>query len=246
MDIVQKHRILLVEDNGGIIQAVKWVFEDDHRLEFLGYATSKTQIAEFLDEHVPDVVLVDMQLTRPGTGLQPREEVDCHWEGLEIIALIKQTSSVTRVIGFSNYFLDDAKLVKESIRRGADALIAKQEGPADWQAWSDWLRFNIHGVIGGWWRMSPEVARLIEEEEQIRRDEDPNDPLPLTERQMEVLHLMACGMTDAEIARKLHIVDGAVRGHISNIKERMQMRYRWEVIEAARLRGLGKDRPSPA
>lgn len=233
-------RVLLVENDGGTIHAVRWVLEEDSRLEFLGYVTSQTQIATFLDEHVPDVALVDLQLMAPGAGLQPRDDMSCFDEGLAIIAMIKQASAVTRVIGFSNHFLSNPFLVKQALERGADALIAKQNGPADWSAWSDWLRYNIRGVVDGWWQMSPEVARLIEEEEQHRRDAKPNDPLPLTARQMEVLHLLAAGLTDKEIAQRLNIVDGAVRGHISNIKDRMQMRYRWEVIEAARRRGMGK------
>ena len=233
-------RVMLVENDGGTIHSVKGVIEEDSQLVFLGYVTSKTQVPEFLDEQMPDVVLVDLGLMRPGGGLLPRHDVQCLDEGLEVIALVKQLSPFTRVIGFSNYFVDNPQLVKQALSRGADALIAKQSGPSDWNAWGEWLRYQIRGVIGGWWQMSPEVARLIEEEEQSRRASLPNDLLPLTERQMEILHLLASGYTDNEIADELHIVPGAVRGHISNIKERLHLRLRWQVINEARRHGLGK------
>lgn len=235
----QKCRVMLVENEGSTIQAVKWVIEDDSLFEFLGYVSSKTQVPGFLDQHVPDVALVDVSLMRPGEGLRPRRDPHCLEEGLEVIALIKQISAFTRVIGFSNYFVDNPDLVKQALMRGADALIAKQDGPDDWAAWGDWLRYQIRAVTGGWWQMSPEVAHLIEAEERSRRSDQPNDPLPLTERQIEVLHLLACGYSDQQIADELHIVDGAVRGHISNIKERLHLRFRWQVIDEARRHGMG-------
>jgi DNA-binding NarL/FixJ family response regulator len=235
-----KYRILLVENNGSTIQGVKWVLEEDSQFVFLGYITSKSQVPSFLDEHVPNVTLVDVGLMRPGTGLQPRHDVQCLDEGLEVIAIIKQVSPVTRVIGFSDYFINNAPLVMAALSRGADALIAKQSGPHDWKAWGEWLRYQIRGVVGGWWQMSPEVARLIEAEEQSRRASLADDPWPLTERQMEVVHLLASGSSDQQIAEQLVISYGAVRGHISNIKERLHLRYRWQLIEEARRRGMGK------
>lgn len=232
-------RVLLVENDGGTIQAVKWALEEDERFDFLGYVSSKAQIVDFLDDYVPDVALVDIGLVHPGDGLTATKAEGCFDEGLAVIELVKQISSVTRVIGFSNHFLDNPPLVKEALCRGADALIAKQDGPADWLGWSEWLRYHIRAVIGGWWRMSPAVARYIEEDERSRRTKNPDAPLPLTDRQLEVLHLFACGLNDKEIALRLNIVDGAVRGHISNIKARLHLRYRWELIDEARLRGLG-------
>ena len=235
----ETYRVLLVENDGGMIQAVKWALQEDDRFDYLGYVSSRAQIDGFLDQDVPDVALVDIGLVRAGDGLAVAKEVNCLEEGLASIELIKQTSAVTRVIGFSNHFLDNPLLVKEALCRGADALIAKQDGPADWQAWSDWLRYHIRAVIGGWLRMTPEVARCIEEDEERRRASQPDAPLALTDRQMDVLHLFACGLNDKEIALRLNIVGGAVRGHISNIKERLHLRYRWELIDEARRRGLG-------
>ncbi len=238
--LLKRLRVLLVEHDGGTIRSVKAALEDDARLEYIGYIASRSQVEPQFSLDVPDVALVDIGLVRRHTGMLVQRAEQSFEEGLATISLITQISPATRVIGFSDFFLDHPELVKAAIQCGATALIAKQKGPPDWAAWSDWLRYQVLSVIDGWFELSPEVASLIEEEEYVRRTAMPNDPLPLTERQMEVLHLLASGWTDVEIGKQLTIVPGAVRGHICNIKERLHLRYRWEVIAEAHRRGLGQ------
>ena len=80
---------------------------------------------------------------------------------------------------------------------------------------------------------------MLQEQEEEQR-QHPDGPLPLTERQMEVLRCLALGMPDRAIAKQLYIEEGAVRGHISNIKKRLQLRQRWQVIDEARRHGLAE------
>lgn len=236
----ERLRVLLIENDGGIIHSVKSALQDDPELEYIGYVTSRSQVARQFLMDVPAIALVDLGLMQRDEGMRTRPIIQSFDEGLEIISLIKNVSPTTRIIGFSDFFINDPSLVKAALQRGADALLAKQNGPADWRAWCNWLRSQIMAVVNEWFDFSPEVAKLIEEDEQKRRIETPDDPLPLTERQMEVLHLLASGLSDEQIAQRLCIVPGAVRGHITNIKYRLHMRYRWEVIEEARRRGMGK------
>lgn len=233
-------RVLLIENDGGTINSVRTALENDPELEFIGYLTSRSQVARHLVNDVPAIALVDIGLMQLHEGMRPHRSVQSFDEGLETISLIKNISPTTRIVGFSEHFINNPTLVKAALQRGADALLAKQNGPADWKAWCNWLRSQIMAVIDDWFEFSAEVARLIEQDEQKRRIETPNDPLPLTERQMEVLHLLASGRRDVEIADALCIVPGAVRGHITNIKYRLHLRYRWEVIEEARRRGIGR------
>jgi len=233
-------RVLLVEHDGGTIYSVKAALENDPRLEYIGYIASRSQVERQFSMDVPDVALVDMCLVRRNAGMLAPHSEQSFDEGLATISLITQLSPATRVIGFSDFFLGNPALIKSALQCGAAALIAKQKAPSDWEAWSNWLRAQVLSVIDGWFELSPEVARLIEAEEYARRTAMAYDPLPLTERQMEVLHLLASGLPDEEIAKRLTIVAGAVRGHICNIKERLHLRYRWEVIEEARRRGMGQ------
>ncbi|MBK8798441.1 MAG: response regulator transcription factor [Anaerolineales bacterium] len=129
-------------------------------------------------------------------------------------------------------------MARQAMSRGADALIAKQNGPSDWMAWQQWLIAQLHSVVDGWWRPTPEVAQLLALEEEKRRMTLADDPLPLTGRQLEVLNLMALNRTDAEVPLNSPSKK-APCGHIANIKRRFQLRYRWQVINEARKRGLG-------
>ncbi|MEZ4705653.1 MAG: response regulator transcription factor [Caldilineaceae bacterium] len=234
-------RVMLVEDDIGMIRAVRTALDEDERLRFVGYLTGRANLEEFLDQHAPDVALVDVLL------LQPRDSIGAHFdvengyqEGLSIIATISEHSPHTKIIGFSNYFIVIPSLAKQALDHGADALIAKHSSPQEWWAWTSWLCGQLHAVMDGWWRITPEVAQLLQEEEHERLQMEPDAPLPLTQRQMEVLERLSAKKSDSEIAQELCIEDGAVRGHIANIKKRLQFRYRWQVIEEARRHGLGE------
>ncbi len=240
----EQKRVLLIENDGGMIRSVKDAIDADPRLRFIGYLTGRTDLDSFLDVHAPDVALVDIGLMRPGEGMHMRVDEQSFDEGLWIVGRISDKSPHTKIIGFSNYFIHLDHLVKDALERGADAVIAKQSGPPDWPAWTTWLCSQVHAVLDGWWRMSPEVARLLSAEEDRRRATD-SITLPLTDRQAEVLKLLARGWSNAQIAEALVIEEGAVRGHISNIKKRLQMEHRWELIQEARRRGMG-GKPPPA
>ncbi len=235
-------RVLLVENDGGMIRSVKDAIELDPRLHFVAYVTGRTDLDTLLATHTPDAALVDLGLLRPGEGMQIHGAEHSTDEGLWIIDRISEKSPQTKIIGFSEYFVGDAALTKKALEKGADAVIAKQNGPSDWSAWSHWLCAQIHSVLDDWWRMSPEVARLLATEEQRPQAAA---ALPLTERQMEVMHLLALDMNNAEMAQKMSIEEGAVRGHISKIKRRLHMNHRWELVQEARRRGLGRH-PRPA
>ncbi len=232
-------RVLLVENDGGVVRAVRAAIEEDPVLRFIGHLVSRANLEAFLDEHAPDVALVDIGLMRPGEGMQVDRETEHFEEGLWVIERINELSPHTKIIGFSKYFTIQPQLAKRALDCGADAIIAKQSGPSDPQTWSQWLRYEITAVVGNWWRLSPAVAHLLSEEEEERQHLDPDAPLPLTPRQMQVLRLLASGLSDAEIAAALVIEEGAVRGHIANIKRRLQRRYRWQVVEDARRHGIG-------
>jgi DNA-binding NarL/FixJ family response regulator len=98
----------------------------------------------------------------------------------------------------------------------------------------------VLAVGHGYYEPSVDVVELFEEEEEYaRRTGAFDDLLLLTDRQREVLHLLACGRTDAEIARQLCITEGTVRTHIAKMKEALQVRRRWELVEIAHRHGLG-------
>lgn len=231
-------RVMLVEDDGGMIRSVKMAISEDERLHFVGYLTGRANLDQFLDEHVPDVALVDVGLMCPGDSIHGPHDLSFE-EGLWIIDYIHEHSPHTKIIGFSHNFMVLPDLAKQALDRGADAIIAKQNGPAEWPAWTQWLCAQVHAVVGGWWRISPEVARLLQEQVEEQQRTQPNAPRPLTMRQLEVLRCFAAGMSDRAIAEALCIEEGAVRNHMSNIKKRLQLSERSQVLAEAQRRGLG-------
>lgn len=233
-------RLMMVENEAGMIRSVREALEDVHRLRFIGYLTTSVGLEAMLDDHAPDIALVDlglMQRTLIGTTQRESQTFD---EGLNIISLISELSPHTVIICFSNYLIMVPELAKQAMARGANALIAKQNGPSDRDSWKDRFVAQIFAVVDGWWRPSPEVAQLIAEEETQHSLGQP-ESLPLTARQLEVLRLMALGRTDLEIATELDVEAAAVRGHITNIRRRLQVRYRWQLIETARVSGIVSD-----
>jgi DNA-binding NarL/FixJ family response regulator len=233
-------RVLLVEHDGGLIPSVKAAFESEPHLEYIGYISSRTQVERQFSTDVPDIALVDIGLVRPKEGILAYRVEDNFEAGLEIISLIGQLSPTTKVIGFSNHFLTNRSLAREAIQRGAAAILPKQKGPSDWEAWSTWLCAQVLAVGRGYYEPSVDVAELFAADHQSSA-QAAND-LPLTDRQRQVLHLYACGLDDKEIAKQLVIVAGSVRTHIANMKEALQVRHRWQLIEIARRHGLG---PAP-
>ena len=159
--IAGRKRVMLVEDDGGMIRSVREAIAEDPRLWFVGYLTGRANLEHFLDEHAPDLALVDVGLMCPSSRLSGLQEQSFD-EGLWIIRQINTHSPHTKIVGFSINFMMMPTLATEALNLGAEALIAKQNGPAEWQAWTDWLCSQLHAVMDGWWRFSPEVAALLQ------------------------------------------------------------------------------------
>lgn len=99
-------RVMLVEDDGSVIRSVRVAIEEDPQLHFVGYLTGRANLDRFLDEHAPDVALVDLGLMRAKGSLHVTQEQDFE-EALWIITRINEHSPYTKIMGFSNYFITE-------------------------------------------------------------------------------------------------------------------------------------------
>jgi len=237
-------RTFLVEHHWPDIQAVRDALQQDERFEFLGYITSRSDLDEFLDAYAPDLAVVDMHLPKPKMGIQPRsaltsqsEDAD---EGRWIIKRIRETSPQTMIVGFSNYFFKYPTLVHDVLACGATPL-PKLEGPTN-QEWPHWLCRELLAIWGDYWRPSPEMAALMHREKSTAEDSKRR----LTERQMEVARLFSVFYPNPRIEEIigdiLFITPEAVRGHIANIKKRLELDSRWEIAEFVKQRSELFDR----
>jgi NarL family two-component system response regulator LiaR len=162
----------------------------------------------------PDVILMDM--------VMPRKD------GLEAIIEIKQDDPDAHILVLTSFSEDDK--VFPAIKAGALGYLLKNTSPQQ-------LLTAIRDVHNGEPSMSPDIAnKLIRE---LRRESSlPLTVEPLTERELEVLSLVAKGMTNQEIADKLFIGEGTVRTHVSNILTKLHLANRTQAALYALREGL--------
>ena len=191
-------RILIADDHSVVRQGLKMFLALDPELEVVGEAANGEEAVRKAGELHPDVVLMDI--------LMPK------MDGITATATIRRAQPDTEVIALTSV-LEDATVVS-AVRAGAIGYLLK-----DTQA--DELCGAIHAAAAGQVRLAPQAAaRLMNE---VRTPENPDI---LTEREIEVLRLLAQGQANKEIARSLHIAEKTVKTHVSNILAKLGLQSR--------------------
>ncbi|HEY7342716.1 MAG TPA: response regulator transcription factor [Ktedonobacterales bacterium] len=191
-------RILIADDHSVVRQGLKMFLGLDPELEVVGEAANGEEAVRKAGELHPDVVLMDL--------LMPK------MDGITATATIRRAQPDTEVIALTSV-LEDATVVS-AVRAGAIGYLLK-----DTQA--DELCGAIHAAAAGQVRLAPQAAaRLMNE---VRTPENPD---MLTEREIEVLRLLAQGQANKEIARSLHIAEKTVKTHVSNILAKLGLQSR--------------------
>jgi NarL family two-component system response regulator LiaR len=207
--------ILITDDHALVRQGIRDFLELQPDLSIIGEATSGEEAVRLASELAPDVVLMD--LVMPGMG------------GVEATRLVKQASPHSQIIVLTSYHEDE--YIFPALRAGATSYILKDIGPNE-------LADAIRKVARGESVLHPRVAaRVVQEMRGARRD-TPNLFNELSERELEVLRLIAAGMANAEIAQKLVISEKTVKGHVSNILSKLHMLDRTQAAVLAWQQGL--------
>ncbi len=205
-------RILLVEDQTLMRQGLKTILSLEPGLKVVGEAAEgEAGIHQALDLR-PDVILMDVQM--PGMS------------GIEAISAICAVWPEARIIILTTFGRDE--YVFEGVRAGAVGFLLK-DAPAD-----DLIQ-TIRCVHGGEVFIQPEIASRL-----LRELITPQDWLiePLSEREREVLVLVAQGYSNREIAERLVLAEGTVKNHVSNILGKLQAENRTQAADIARRHGL--------
>jgi len=205
-------RILLVEDQTLMRQGLKTILSLEPGLEVVGEAADgEAGIRQALHLR-PDVILMDVQM--PGMS------------GIEAISAICAVWPETRIIILTTFGRDE--YVFEGMRAGAVGFLLK-DAPAD-----DLIQ-TIRRVHAGEAFIQPEIASRL-----LRELITPQDWLtePLSEREREVLVLVAQGYSNREIAERLVLAEGTVKNHVSNILGKLQAENRTQAADIARRHGL--------
>lgn len=213
--------ILIVDDHEMVRQGVRAFLETQSDLSVVGEAATGEDAVRLADEHVPDVILMD--LVMPG-------DVD----GVEATRQVKKNSPRTQIIVLTSYHED--KHIFPAIRAGAISYILKDIG-------SEELADVIRKAALGEAVINPRVAARLIKDVQGSRGVEPNPYTELSDREMEVLQSLADGLSNADIAEKLVISIKTVKGHVSNILGKLHLADRTQAAVYAWREGIVRRDP---
>ena len=207
--------ILITDDHALVRQGIRDFLELQSDLTVVGEADSGETAARLAGELAPDVVLMD--LVMPGIG------------GVEATRQVKRASPHSQIIVLTSYHEDE--YIFPALRAGALSYVLKDIGPEE-------LADTIRKAALGESILHPRVAARVVQEVRGARSDTPNLFTDLSERELDVLRLIADGLSNAEIARKLIISEKTVKGHVSNILGKLHIMDRTQAAVFAWRQGL--------
>lgn len=213
---MDKIGVLIVDDHAVVRQGLRTLLELQEEIEVLGEASNGLESVEQTRQLLPDVVLMDLVMP----------EMD----GIEATRRIRALSPNTKVIILTS-FAEDEK-VFPSIKAGALGYLLKSVSPAD-------LVKAIQAAYRGEAQLHPEIARKLMDEFSTRPSKPAADDL--TERELEVLRLIARGRSNREIATELVLSEKTVKTHVSNILSKLHLSDRTQAAIYALREGLVQD-----
>jgi two-component system response regulator NreC len=206
-------RVLVVDDHAVVRTGLRRVLDAEPDIETVGEAPNAERAVFEAMAHKPDVVLMDVVM--PGKS------------GIEIIPTLRQNVPQARVLVLS--MQDDPRYLREAFGAGASGYVLKEAADTE-------VVDAVRAVAAGERYVHPALgARLVEAEaaEQRRADDD-----PLSDREREVLRLLALGHTNQEIAKLLYISVRTAETHRAHIMQKLRLSSRAELVRYALSEGL--------
>jgi two-component system, NarL family, response regulator LiaR len=207
--------VLLVDDHSMVRIGLKAFFSTLPDIQVVGEAANGEEAVQLAAQLAPDVVLMD--LIMPGM------------DGVEATRQVKKVSPRTQVIVVTSYHEDEH--IFPAIRAGALSYVLKDIDP-------DELAEAIRLAHAGEAVLNPRVSARLVKELQGRRAEALNPFAELTERELEVLRLIAGGRNNREIAESLVISEKTVKSHITNILTKLHLADRTQAAVYAWQEGI--------
>lgn len=213
--------VLLVDDHALVRAGVRAYLATQPDLEIVGEASSGEEAVRLATQYVPDVVLMD--LVMPGM------------DGIEATHRIRTASPRTQVVVLTS-FHEDASIFP-AIRAGALSYLLKDVAP-------DAVAAAIRRAAQGEAVVHPRVAARLMDSVRGGSEQQVNPYVELTEREQEVLRLIATGMSNGEIAEVLGIGEKTVKGHVSNVLGKLYLHDRTQAAVYAWREGFVRRDPN--
>ncbi len=204
-------RVLVCDDHALYRRGLEMVLGTEDGIEIVGEASDGAEAIRRVEELLPDVVLMDIRMPRRS--------------GIEACTAIKDVVPSTKIVILT--ISDEESDLYEAVRAGANGYLLKDVPGEE-------IAAGIRAVASGQSLISPSMASklLTEFASMIKKSEErPQLPVPrLTERELEVLKLVARGMANRDIAKELFISENTVKNHVRNILEKLQLHSRMEAV----------------
>jgi DNA-binding NarL/FixJ family response regulator len=208
-------RVALVDDQALVRTGFRMIVQSQPDMQVVGEATDGREAVELIRKERPDVVLMDIRMPN-----------------LDGIAATRQVSDTTKVVILTTFELDE--YVFDALAAGASAFLLKAAPPED-------LIRAIRVVAQGDALLAPSVTRKLIEEFAKRPERTiskSKELQTLTDREREVMGEVARGLTNAEIAQRLHVSETTVKTHVAHLLDKLELRDRVQAVILAYESGL--------
>lgn len=206
--MTEKARILLVDDHPLLRTGVMQLIALENDLETVGEASNGEEAIRLAAELEPDLIILDLNMK----GMN----------GIETLSALRDREVTSRIVMFT--VSDNQEDVVAALQAGADGYLLKDMEPDD-------LIEKIRLAANGQLVLSKELTELLALAIQSKhRRDDKVDAKTMTKRERQILKLIAAGMTNKHIARKLDITEGTVKVHIKHLFKKLHLKSR---VEAA-------------
>jgi NarL family two-component system response regulator LiaR len=207
-------RVLIADDHGIVRKGLTVLLATERDIKVVGEAQDGLEAVQKAGSLKPDVVLMDLVMPR--------------MDGIEATRKITEAHPKVKVLVLTSFAADDK--VFPAVKAGALGYLLKDSSPEE-------LVEAIHRVHRGEPSLEPDIARKVLQEISHPGKEQPSSD-PLTERELEVLRLIAQGLSNKEIASKIFIAEWTVRTHVSNILGKLHLASRTQAALHALRSGL--------
>jgi DNA-binding NarL/FixJ family response regulator len=207
-------RIVLADDHAVVRKGIRDFLEDEPDMQVVAEATDGAAAKTLIEEHQPDVAILDVRMP--------------YASGIDVAAWVQEQRLPVRILMLTSY--DDEPYVVAAVQAGASGYVLKD-------AQAEQIIAAVRSVAAGQLAMGRDVAfKLMSHLSGVSHAAEVLEPL--TERELEVLAMVASGATNRAIGRTLHISERTVQGHIANIFGKLQVASRTEAVTKGLQLGL--------
>ncbi len=206
------HKILIADDHAMVREGVKNLVQQNHDLTVIGEATSGKETLELFDSLQPDLVVLDISMP--------------DMNGMDVSRAILAKNPDANIVILSMY--DDEDYISRCLESGVKGYVVKNESGSE-------LENAINTVLQGKNYFSRQVQDIVfrRYSQNLSRKKGPDDEARLTKRELEIVRLIAEGLTSQQMADKLFISHRTVETHRANLMKKMGVKNAIELVKKA-------------